>query len=84
MAIGGLPNVRVMGAGLMVRLTGPSAVSAGLELSVACTWRLTVPEAVGVPLTRQLGPSVRPACSVPAVMVQEYGEEPPVTPMVEL
>ncbi len=81
---GRVPAPMARGAGLMVRVTGPVVLWAGLPLSVAFTIKFTVPAMVGVPLTRQLGPSVRPAWSVPEMMVQEYGEEPPATPIVEL
>jgi hypothetical protein len=65
-------TVRLSGAGLMVRLTGPVVVSWGLLESVALTERLTVPTTVGVPLTRQpAAVRVSPAGSVPETMVQE-------------
>jgi hypothetical protein len=67
----------------MVKLTGPVVVSCGLLESVAFTVRFTVLATVGVPLT--VHPvSVNPACSVPFVIVQEYGAVPPETPIVWL
>jgi len=63
-------NVRVSGAGLIVKLTGPLVLSCvGLE-SVAMTVRSTVLATVGVPWTVQ-PVSVSPVCSVPLVIVQE-------------
>ena len=82
--LGSAPVLMASATGLMVRLTGPVMVSTGLEVSVTFTVRLTVPATVGVPLTRQLAPRVRPVGRAPEVMVHEYGEVPPVTPMVEL
>jgi hypothetical protein len=71
--------------GLIVRLTGPVVISCVLLESVAFTVRFTVPAMVGVPLTTQpAGVSTRPAGNTPAVMVQEYGAVPPVTPIGEL
>jgi hypothetical protein len=66
----------------MVRLTGPLVVPVGLLESVALTVRFAVPGAVGVPLTTQPAPRARPAGRVPAVIVQEYGDVPPLTPIV--
>ena len=60
----------VMVPGSMVRLTGPVTVRVGLDISATLTVRFTVPATVGVPLTRQLAPSVSPACNVPEVIVQ--------------
>lgn len=57
-------------AGVIVKLTGPEVVPAGLLESVALTVRLAVPATVGVPLTMQPPPRASPAGSVPAVMVQ--------------
>ena len=69
---GGDVRVNVGAAGLMVRLTGPVVVSCGLLESVALTVRWTVSAIVGVPLTRHPADvSVRPAGSVPLVMMQE-------------
>jgi hypothetical protein len=62
--------------------TGPEAVAAGLLESVACTVRLAVPAVVGVPLTTQPVPSVKPDGKAPDVIVQEYGAVPPLTPTV--
>ena len=45
-------------------------VFAGFEESITATVRFVVPAAVGVPLTRQLAPRVRPAGSIPPVIVQ--------------
>lgn len=82
MPFGRLVNASCSAAGDTVRLTGPVAVSAGFELSVACTVMFDVPAVVGVPLTVQLfGASDRPAGSVPAVMAQMYGPVPPLTPI---
>jgi hypothetical protein len=82
---GGDVSVNVAAAGLIVRLTGPVVVSCGLLESVALTVSFTVPATVGVPLTRQPDDvSVRPAGSVPFVIMQEYGDVPPVTPIVWL
>ena len=71
--LGSVVTVMVSGvmAGLMVRLTGPDVVCGVVLESVAFTVRATVPAVVGVPLTMQPAlVSVRPAGSVPAVMVQ--------------
>ena len=69
--------------GLIVRLTGPLTLCCGFELSVTLTVRFVVTAAVGVPLT--VHPvSVKPAGNVPAVIVQVYGDVPPVTSIVPL
>jgi hypothetical protein len=57
------------GAGAIVMLSGPEAVSCGLLESVALTVRLAVMGVVGVPLTTQ-PLRLRPAGSVPEVKVQ--------------
>jgi hypothetical protein len=67
---------------VIVIVSGPVTLWVGLLESVAFTVTVTVPGAVGVPLTRQAAPRARPAGSVPDVMVQEYGDVPPVTPIV--
>ena len=69
-AFGGGVRVRVGGAASTVRPTGPVVVCAGVAESVALTVRFTVPATVGVPLTTQAAPRVRPAGRVPATMVQ--------------
>jgi len=69
----------------MLRLTGPSTLSCGLELSVTCTVMFDIPAVVGVPLTVQpTGINVSPAGSVPPVIEHVYGFVPPVTPMDSL
>ena len=68
----------------MVMLTDTVTVSAGLPESVTLTVRFCVPATVGVPVTAHPAPRVRPAGSVPVTMVQEYGDVPPPTPMMEL
>ena len=65
----------------MVMVSGPVVVSTGLAESVAFTVIVDAPAVVGVPLTTQPF-SVRPAGSVPFVIEQEYGETPPLTPIV--
>ena len=58
---------------VIVRLTGPTVLCCGLELSVTLTVRFEVPAAVGVPLIVQpfeAGTCVNPAGNVPAVIVQ--------------
>jgi hypothetical protein len=62
--------VSVVAAGLTVTVTGPVVVLGGWLESVPLTVTVTLPGAVGVPLITQFAPSVRPAGSVPAVMVQ--------------
>ncbi len=57
-----------LGAGLIVMLSGPVPVLAGLAESVAFTINATVPAVVGVPLTTQ-PLSVSPAGRVPVVTV---------------
>lgn len=71
MPIGGEATAIPVPAGLTVSATGPEVVLVGLLESVALTVRFAVPATVGVPDTRQLAPSVRPACNVPEVMLQE-------------
>ena len=53
-------------------------MSTGFAESVAFTVTVEVPAVVGVPLTVQ-PVSVRPAGNVPLVIVQAYGETPPLT-----
>jgi hypothetical protein len=81
-AVGGELMMMFAGAGTIVTVTGPLAVSMGLPASVAFTTRFDVPATVGVPLTTQPAPSVRPAGSAPDVIEQLYGDVPPATPMV--
>lgn len=69
-AFGGDVRVKVALAAETVSVTGPVVVSVGLLASVAFTVRFAVPAVVGVPLTTQ-PEAVRPAGSVPAVIVQE-------------
>src|ERR1700712_435158 len=71
-------------AGLMVMVTGAVVVPGGLLESITTTVTVVVPGVVGVPLTTQPAPSVRPAGSVPALIVHTYGPVPPVTGMVPL
>lgn len=82
MPLGSVPVVIVSAAGLMVMLTVPVAVPAGLAESVAFTVSVEVPAVVGMPVTAQFAPIDRPAGSVPDVMVQVYGDVPPLTPTV--
>lgn len=77
-----MPVASTSGAGAIVSVTVPEPVWAGFELSVALTVTVAVPAAVGVPLTTQLAESESPAGKEPDTMAQEYGEIPPVTPMV--
>jgi len=79
--LGGEVIVRVVAA-LIVIDSGPVTVFGGVPESVALTVTVDVPAAVGVPLTRQFAPSMRPAGSASAVIAQEYGAVPPVTPIV--
>src|SRR5882757_9402592 len=65
----------------IVKLNDPVPLFCGTEMSVTLTVRFAVPAAVGSPLIVQ-PVSVRPAGSVPAVILQRYGAVPPVTPMV--
>jgi len=51
-------------------VTAPVVVTTGLLESVALTVRFAVPAVVGVPVIRQFV-AVRPAGSVPAMIVQE-------------
>ena len=68
-----------------VTLNGPLTLCCGVELSVTCTVRAAVPAATGVPLTVHVLPvSVRPAGSVPLVMLHRYGPVPPATPITSL
>ena len=69
MAFGSDDSVSVSGAGEMVMVTGPVAVSTGLPESVTFTVTVDVPGVVGVPLTTQ-PLSVSPAGRVPPVMAQ--------------
>jgi hypothetical protein len=82
-AFGGEDRVSVVVAGATVRVTGPVVIATGLLVSVAFTVRFEVPATDGVPLTTQFVID-NPAGSVPLVMVHEYGEVPPFTPMVPL
>jgi hypothetical protein len=68
--LGSVVTVRLSAAGLIVTVTGPVTVPCGLPESVPLTVMVVVPGVVGVPLMVQLE-MVRPAGSVPAVMVQE-------------
>ena len=81
---GKLVEVRINDPGVtIVKLSVPLALSFGLELSVTLTVTLETPAVVGVPLT--VHPvSVRPAGSVPAVILQAYGAVPPVTSITAL
>ena len=67
---GGLPTVSVEAAGLMVTATLLVVMLAGLLESVAATLSVTVPLALGVPVTVQLVLNVRPLCSVPDFSAQ--------------
>ena len=69
-AFGGVPTVSVAPCGLTVSATLPVVVFAGLAASVARTATVLVPAVLGVPVIWQLAPSVRPAGSVPLVIVQ--------------
>lgn len=79
---GSVPVVIVSAAGAIVMLTVPIADCAGLPESVTFTVTVEVPAVVGVPVTAQFVPRVRPAGSVPAVIEQLYGEVPPLAPIV--
>ena len=81
---GKVPEPTVRNAGRMVMLSDPVVVCAGAAESVALTVNVAGPATVGVPVTEQPAPNVRPAGREPAVIVQEYGEVPPLTPMVAL
>jgi hypothetical protein len=75
--------VSVRAAGLITIVSGPEVVCCGEPESSTFTVTVELPAVVGVPLT--VHPlSVKPAGSVPAVMVQLYGEVPPAAPMVAL
>jgi hypothetical protein len=75
--------VNVSAAGLITIVSGPVVVCVGDSESVTFTVTVELPAVVGVPLT--VHPvSDNPAGSVPAVIVQLYGEVPPVTPIVAL
>jgi hypothetical protein len=75
--------VNVKAAGLITIVSGPVVVCVGDPASVTFTVTVELPAVVGVPPT--VHPvSVNPAGSVPAVMVQPYGDVPPVTPIVAL
>jgi hypothetical protein len=69
-AAGGAPMVSVTGAVPTVMVTGAVFVFAGEAESVAVTLTLELPAAVGVPVTVQFPPSVRPAGSVPEAREQ--------------
>src|ERR1700761_3809777 len=79
-APGRVAKVNVRGAGEIVITTGPELVSTGFAESVTVTVTVVVPGVVGVPLITQ-PEMVKPAGSVPAVIVQLYGPVPPVTPI---
>jgi hypothetical protein len=78
--LGGDVSVRVTPDGLIVIETGLVVEFAGLDESVAFTWKVVVPDAVGVPVNEQLAFSVRPAGTFPLARVQVYGPVPPLTP----
>ncbi len=80
--MGRFDRVSVNALGAMVSATGPVMLLSGLLLSVAVTVSMAVPATVGVPVITQPAPRVSPAGSVPAVMVQLYGELPPATPIM--
>ena len=84
MPLGRLVNVSDGGPrGAIITLNGPLVLCCGFELSVTFTVMFDVPAVVGVPLTvHPAGVSVRPAGSVPVVMVQVYGVVPPVARIV--
>ena len=75
--------VSVNAAGLMTMVSGPVVDCVGDSESVAFTVTVEVPAVVGVPLTVQ-PLMLSPAGRVPAVIVQAYGEVPPLTPIVAL
>lgn len=75
--------VSVNAAGLITMVSGPVVDCAGDSESVTFTVTVELPAVVGVPLTVQ-PLMLRPAGSVPDVIVQLYGELPPLTPMVAL
>lgn len=75
--------VSVSAAGLITMVSGPEVVCVGEPASVAFTVTVELPAVVGVPLTVQ-PLMLRPAGSVPDVIVQLYGEVPPLTPIVAL
>jgi hypothetical protein len=81
---GGEVSVSVTPEGLIVIDTDPVVECAGFEESVAFTWNVVVPEAVGVPLSEQLAFSVRPAGGVPPSKAQVYGPVPPFTAMLPI
>jgi hypothetical protein len=67
----------------MTIVSGPVVDWVGDSESVTFTVMVELPAAVGVPLTAQ-PLMLKPAGSVPAVMVQLYGDVPPLTPIVAL
>ena len=67
----------------MTMVSGPVVDCVGDSESVTFTVTVELPAVVGVPLTVQ-PLMLRPSGSVPAVMVQLYGEVPPLTPMIAL
>ena len=68
---------------MITMVSGPAVFCAGDSESVTFTVTVELPAVVGVPLTAH--PFIeRPAGNVPDVIVQLYGELPPVTPMVAL
>jgi len=69
---------------VMLSATGDDVCGEGLE-SVTVTVKLATPATVGVPeITPVLASSVSPPGSAPEVMLQVYGDCPPVTPNVVL
>jgi hypothetical protein len=75
--------VIVRAAGLITMVSGPDVVCVGEPESVTLTVTVELPAVVGVPLT--VHPlMLSPAGSVPDVMLQLYGDVPPLTPMVAL
>ena len=82
MPLGSVPVVMAGEPALTVMPTFPVVLLAGLLESVARTVIVLVPGVVGVPLTAQPLPSMRPEGSAPPTMEQLYGPVPPVTPMV--
>jgi hypothetical protein len=68
--LGNVPVVSVSAAGLIVIVSGPVVLWAGLPESVAFTVTVVVPAVVGVPDTRQFAASARPAGKVPEVIAQ--------------
>jgi hypothetical protein len=79
----GSAPVNVRAAGLITIVSGPVVVCEGDSESVTFTVTVELPALVGVPVTAH-PVRERPAGSVPDVIAQLYGDEPPVTPMVAL